>query len=179
MTPFNAWAFQAGGPWVARIVTVVFDLLLVLAALALGITVVGVLKHGDPWLRFAHFPFRLGEDLNARLDRPRALTAGSDLRCTVRCIEEQIEVTTERVREDGEWKNIQVSRTVCYQVWSAAESRTTEGHAPQIEIRFPLPADDRLGTRLSQSPARYWELEVRGDAPGLDYCATFLLPVYA
>jgi len=68
LTPFNWWAFLAGGPWLAKIVTVVFDLLLALGLFALGLFVVGQLKYGNPSLCFAHFPFRLGEELNGRLD---------------------------------------------------------------------------------------------------------------
>jgi len=178
LTPFNAWAFFAEAPWLVKIVTVVFDLLLALALLALGLSVVRHLKYGDPALHFAHFPFRLGEEMNVRLDRPRGLPAGADLRCTLRCIQERIELTIERVRENGEWKNRQVSRTDCDQLWSVSEAQLASAHAPYLEIRFPLPAGEGLSTRLSESPARYWELEIRGDAPGLDYFATFLLPIY-
>ena len=34
-------------------------------------------------------------------------------------------------------------------------------------------------TGLGERPPRYWELEIEGNAPGVDYKAGFLVPVYA
>jgi len=36
-----------------------------------------------------------------------------------------------------------------------------------------------LSTRMSGEVPRYWELVVSGEAPGVDYGAVFLLPIYA
>jgi hypothetical protein len=46
-----------------------------------------------------------------------------------------------------------------------------------LPVSFKLP-EGEFGTRLSEAPARYWELEVKADTPGLDFGALFLLPVY-
>ena len=51
-------------------------------------------------------------------------------------------------------------------------------NAPSFDFVFPLP-DDVPGTRLSERPARYWELDVSsGEVAGPDFEATFLVPVY-
>jgi hypothetical protein len=46
-------------------------------------------------------------------------------------------------------------------------------------MEWDLPNEADLTTALSQRPARFWELEVRADTPGVDYHSRFLLPVYA
>ena len=43
---------------------------------------------------------------------------------------------------------------------------------------YVLPSGD-YGTGLSNEAASYWEVEMRGEAPGIDLAATFLVPVYA
>jgi hypothetical protein len=49
-----------------------------------------------------------------------------------------------------------------------------------MPIQWPLPPEPAWVTRLNPDPAiRYWELVVEADRPGLDYRASFLLPVYA
>jgi hypothetical protein len=47
-----------------------------------------------------------------------------------------------------------------------------------VPIELSLPRGP-YETRLADRPPRYWELEVRGEATGADFGATFLLPVYA
>jgi hypothetical protein len=179
LTPFNWWAFAAGGPWLAKIVTVVFDLLLALALFTLIVASLRYAKYGDPRLRLDAFPLRLGEEMEARLELPRGLPDGARLDFTLRCIEEQVEFETERYREDGTWHTRQVSKRTFYQLWSARESGLAGATNPVTEIRIPLPTDQALSTRLLEVPPRYWHLEVRGDVPGADYYAQFLLPVYA
>ena len=46
-----------------------------------------------------------------------------------------------------------------------------------LELRFDLPSHVP-GCALSERPPRYWELEVTGQAPGIDYGGSFLVPVY-
>ncbi len=58
-----------------------------------------------------------------------------------------------------------------FQLFRKADARAT------LDLFFQLPAED-LGTALSASPPRYWELEVKAETAGVDYAATFLLPVY-
>ena len=39
--------------------------------------------------------------------------------------------------------------------------------------------ESRLRSRLSDNPPTYWELEIHAKTPGVDYKASFLVPVYA
>ena len=70
---------------------------------------------------------------------------------------------------------------VCYQLFH--ESRTLKGRevAPsgKLSIEWNLPGDLEFVSTLSERPARFWELEVKADTPGVDYHSSFLLPIYA
>ena len=48
-----------------------------------------------------------------------------------------------------------------------------------LRIAFPLPKQPGLGTCLGENPPRYWELTVESETSGVDYHATFLVPIYA
>ncbi len=54
------------------------------------------------------------------------------------------------------------------------------GGAGLFVVGCDLPRDGRdLGTDLVSAAPRRWEIRVRGAAPGIDFDATFLVPVYA
>ena len=70
-----------------------------------------------------------------------------------------------------------------YELWSdtfevegPGEHRRGDAGVP---VTFLLPPSKDLSTSLSERPPRYWELKVEADTPGVDYEATFLVPVYA
>ena len=73
------------------------------------------------------------------------------------------------------------SRVVCYQLHH--ENRTLTGSQVSsgntMAMEWNLPGESELTSTLSQRPARFWELEVKADTPGVDYHSRFLLPVYA
>ena len=70
---------------------------------------------------------------------------------------------------------------MCYQLYH--ESRTLKGAEAEpsgkLSLEWDLPDEQELTATLSQRPARFWELEVKADTPGVDYHSRFLLPVYA
>ncbi len=72
--------------------------------------------------------------------------------------------------------------TVSEQVWAVAvpvgamAGRFDGGW--NLPIELPLPRGP-YETRLADHAPRHWELEVRGEARGVDFGAMFLLPVYA
>ena len=123
-------------------------------------------KFGSPRLSFAHFPFRAGEVLEVYLAGAHGLEALERLNCRLRFIEEKYEAT-------GSNGPYQVNS---YQLY--CEERTLESRiSGPIQLRFSLP-ESSYATRLSARPARYWELALRGDANGIDFSASFVLPIY-
>jgi hypothetical protein len=175
LAPFNYFAFYVPPedmPTWARGVVAFFDVVLVLVVVGIVLTLVQQAKYGRARLAFQSFPFYLGETLTARLLTTRAIGTFEKLTFTLRCIEERTET-----RHHGTRTSIQ---TVCDQLW--AEEVAQQGgvlrEGNEVTVRFDLPEGD-YGTRLSQTPARYWELAVVADTPGLDFSAKFLVPVYA
>jgi len=63
-----------------------------------------------------------------------------------------------------------------------SESRTIPANPAlrEIETEFTAPDDPEWVTQLTANPAvRYWELVIEANVPGIDFRATFPLPVYA
>jgi hypothetical protein len=175
LAPFNYFAFYVPPtdmPLWARGLVGFFDVVLVLVVVGMVMTLVQQAKYGRARLAFQSFPFFLGDTLTARLGTSRAIGEFKKLTFTLRCIEERTET-----RRSGSRTSIQ---TVCDQLWAEevalGASAVREGN--EITVRFELPEGD-YGTRLSESPARYWELAVTADTPGLDFSAKFLVPVYS
>jgi hypothetical protein len=87
----------------------------------------------------------------------------------------------EEVYETRQRGNKKESRVVCYQIYH--EGRTLKGRevsaSGKLSLEWNLPGEAELTSTLSQRPARFWELEVNSDTPGVDYYSRFLLPVYS
>ncbi len=176
LVPFNWLAFFSRGelPLVGRVlfglVTGFFDVL-VIALFVYGLyLLVRLAAYGTSFLGFERFPFLLGTPLAAGLRVGGRGPADQRLVATLRCIE-----------ESWESRDTESASTTCYQVYAdtrevAAPFARVPG-AREAHLVFDLPAL-ALGTRLAARPPRYWEIEVRAEGPGVDYAATFLVPVY-
>ena len=70
---------------------------------------------------------------------------------------------------------------MCYELYSDkiffSEPELRHLNFSSLELKFTLP-ENGIETRLSERPPRYWELELLAEAPGIDFMAFFLLPVY-
>lgn len=130
-------------------------------------------KFGRGAIAFARFPFRVGETVDAYLAPPRGLERAPEaLAGTLRCVGERYEV-----RGTGEDRR---STVVCYELYAAPVTVTTVDDGAggtALHVSAPI-APGAPATVLAERPPRYWELELRADAPGVDYAATFLVPVY-
>jgi len=174
LTPFNWWAFlsDAGGT-VVTIVVSFFDLLLLLVLAGAATELVRMLRYGKSELLFDAFPFFLGERVAVRLRRSSG-AAFDALRLTLRRVRELSETTgrgrsrTTRLVAESLWEE---ERTLSAEEGAAAPGR-------DLRLEFDLPAD-LPETRLSTGEPTYWELHARGETAGLDWVATFLVPVYA
>jgi hypothetical protein len=175
LAPFNYFVFyepQPDVPTWARFLVGFFDLILVLVVVGIVMTLVQQAKYGRARLAFRSFPFFLGDTLSARLGSSRPIGQFKKMTFTLRCIEERTETT----RSAGKT----TIRTVCDHLWS--DEIALDGGAVregnEVPVSFTLPSGD-YATRLAEPPARYWELAVVADTPGLDFSAKFLVPVYA
>ncbi len=148
-----------------------FDLVILALIAKFFYLLVQYFKYGNSRLRFGNFPFYLGDKMSVvLLGMPSRV---NQMIIDLRFIEEQYETR-------GSGKNRR-QEVVCYQLYH--ENRTLTGSqifsANTMPMEWDLPNEADLTTALSQRPARFWELEVRADTPGVDYHSRFLLPVYA
>lgn len=173
LAPFHWWAFYSDDG------RLMIKIIVVLLSLAFGLgggyyffhNLALFLKYGNSRLRFGSFPFYIGDKLSVILvDLPSEI---NQLQLDLRFIEEKYET-----RRSGNRKETKV---VCYQLYH--ESRTLKGREATASgkrtLEWDLPDDLELTSALSLRPARFWELEVKADTPGVDYHSCFLLPIYA
>jgi len=132
-----------------------------------------LIRYGNSFLSYDCFPYFLGDTLRARLRAPRHLAMLNGLTLTLRCIQERY-VTSGSGRDRS-------TRVVCYELYkdvlTFSQSRLVNFVGAEISIEFRLPSD-KLPTMLADTPPTYWAIEARGEAPGADYEAYFLVPVY-
>jgi len=173
LAPFHWWAFVSDeGSIMVKAMVVFFDLVFGLGGGYYFLNNLALfLKYGNSRLRFSSFPFLLGDTLSVVLvDLPSEI---NQLQLDLRFIEEQYET-----RGSGRNKE---SRVVCYQLYH--EERILKGRevasSGKLSLEWGLPKEPEMTSTLSQRPARFWELEVKADTPGVDYHSRFLLPVYA
>ena len=173
LAPFHWWAFVSDeGSFMVKAMVVFFDLVFGLGGGYYFLNNLALfLKYGNSRLRFSSFPFLLGDTLSVVLvGLPSEI---NQLQLDLRFIEEQYET-----RGSGRNKE---SRVVCYQLYH--EERILKDRevasSGKLSLEWGLPNEPEMTSTLSQRPARFWELEVKADTPGVDYHSRFLLPVYA
>ena len=175
MTPLTWWGFFSDrANLFVQIISGFFDLIGLYALYHTGVIVVRAFRFGSSTARLWSFPAFLGEDLDVTLHLNADIRQLDKLEVTLRCVEEVYETT--------DCDDKKTTRVVCYQLHgetrafdTPADIVTTDG---SIAFSFQLP-DDGEPTRLSARPARFWELEVKGRRPGVDFLAAFKMPVYA
>ncbi|KAF0245768.1 MAG: hypothetical protein FD180_1307 [Planctomycetota bacterium] len=167
LLPFNWWAFfsREGNFFVIGIVGI-FDACNLLA-FGMGLYYVARLwKFGAATLVFHRFPFFLGDTMEATFRTSADVRSLKRLVFTLRCLREQV---------DAEAKGSGLNLAV-FEIWK--EERTVEPPTREIPVSFRLPSEAHYSTELQIVTPRYWELEVTGEAPGVDFGAKFLVPVY-
>ncbi len=126
---------------------------------------------GNSYARFQTFPFYLGTRMDLILEPlPPDIT---QLQLDLRYIEEVYE-------RRGSGRN-RKTVVVCYQLYK--DSKTVRGEyinaTGELSVSWNLPDEPTFTSTPSERPAKFWELEIRGERLGLDYRTHFLLPVYA
>ena len=172
LVPFNWIAFvsDSGGIfW--QVLTGMFNVIILLGVGGYLLNKVGQFwTFGNGRVSFQEFPFFLGQTMSLTIERlPIDI---STVRFNLRCIEEAYEI-----RKRGRKRE---SIVVCYQIYHDTQTIRGEliNETGQLRCSWKLPDDKHLTSRPSERPAIFWELEVRGKRPGLDYHSLFLLPIY-
>lgn len=103
---------------------------------------------------------------------PRAIASRAEVTATLRCLQERFEE-----RGTGKGRSTEV---VCYELAAppAIVALAADGCGGSVlRTQASVPAD-APATALGALPPRYWEVELAAARPGVDYAATFLVPVY-
>ena len=168
LLPFNALAATRGEDFPLAMIAAVD--LAPLALLAHGAWLLARRRrHGTARLRFHRFPYFLGEPVEMTLHLGQRAPLVRALEVSLACAERRAEEVMGESGPETRWTEVELCRS----------TQAMRG-ARQLDLRFELPSDGRdLGTDLVSGADRRWTLEVRGKAPGMDYDARFLVPIYA
>ena len=161
--------------WFLAFMSVVMNLV-VLIVLGLFIRrVVMWLRYGSPRIVFDRVPIRPGDTFNARL-MTRGLGHAQRIEMSLREVnEEYIKRRTQhsqRPKEIVKCAELRVFSVVVDDVRSQLAGDGT------LAVGFEVPSD-AASNALSDRPARFWDLEVRGVMRGVDFVHRFAVPVYA
>ncbi|GIX47713.1 MAG: hypothetical protein KatS3mg131_1924 [Candidatus Tectimicrobiota bacterium] len=156
---FIAWSLFTG----------LFDLLIPAYLYVMVLHILKYRKYGRSRLAFRKFPFFLGDEVHVAFSKTRGGRL-ERVEFTLRCLEQYY------VRRAADHES---ATKVVYQRYKDTQVVTPEDRlASEVEVRFPLPDDPDLSTRLTEYPNICWELEVRARVPGVDFHDSYLLPVY-
>lgn len=174
MLPFNWLVFVSGQlPWFGMLAfgfgTVIVDLMVAYVFYRFVKSLLHYLRYGVGAVRYSHFPFLLGETLDVYFLPNSRMTGLQELKAKLRCVEERFE------KFDSD-DSKSTTTVIPYELYSDAS--TASRGALGVRFSFPLPEDGHP-TKLGERPPTYWEIEIQAEAPGMDYAATFLLPVYS
>jgi hypothetical protein len=166
LVPFNWWAYLSGqGPFMVKGIVGLFDLILLLVVGQFLYRIAQFLKYGHSRLHFHGYPFRPGGEVAVTFLPNRF----DELKATWRFVEERFETT-------GSGKN-RTTSLVSYAHFSETETLAPGRTSPEVDLSFTLPDEPEWVTDVTGQPVRYWELVVEADVPGVDFHATFPLPV--
>ena len=129
-------------------------------------------RFGRSVLELHQVPFLVGETLKAKLLPAASLARLEHVTVTLRCVQER----TEELGSDEE------PHVFGYGLYSATQrldaSPLRQGQP--LDILFALPRTKHTpGTCMTAFSPIFWELSVDAELRGVDYHATFLVPVYA
>ena len=166
MVPFNYFMIAKSAPIFAQVIVGVFDVVLVAmvghAFYRLGRRV----KYGDGRLRYRELPLLASQPVHLTLRLPKALRGRFEtLECTFRCAEQLWE-------QRGDQKTL-----MTYEVYSDARSIPSGELEGELTLDYAVPSEVP-GTVLHGDSVFFYELEVKAETPGIDYRATYLLPIY-
>lgn len=162
---FFLWT-MTGVMYLVQLVVVIWIVKMVLRAI----------RYGTPRVVFESMPVRSGGMVTGTVMCPRGFRMLDRISITLRYVVESFE----HVSNQNSKKQI-VCRGKVHDSWVIDDVSAqlggfgTEG---QIPIAFLIP-EDAEDTNASDRPARFWDLEVRGEAKGVDFVHRFAVPVYS
>jgi hypothetical protein len=155
---------EIGTPWGWLVL-----LLPMISALLLGLFVYQFLradKFGEPIFEMASVPGIVGGQLAGVVRIPRRVNAPDGFRMRLLCVE---------------WVQLQEHKHVDHVIWQderLVKKLLVEGNHTAIPVLFAIPYELPETSRPATDGDFQWRLEVWANLPGIDYDATFEVPVY-
>jgi hypothetical protein len=157
----NFWTFTASETLLSK-VAVVVDLFALWAVVTIATDGVRKLRHRGVSIRYARFPFFLGDSIDVRLETHNPLPSGLPVKATLRFILERLAGGTGDQHE-------------YFETYSDEKPAFTDPAG--ITVRFPLPDGD-YETALSETNRRFWEVRLKTELEGDHFDESFVIPVY-
>ncbi|MDX1683056.1 MAG: hypothetical protein R3336_08050 [Phycisphaeraceae bacterium] len=132
-------------------------------------------RYGRTRLRYDQFPNFLGDTLEATWIPSSSIHEADRVTFTLRCVEVVTEYTSSTSSSSRKEKYVP------YRIWQSQFEFSDVNSiiaGSELPVSFLLPEDPRLSTDMFASRPRYWEVVVNAETPGIDYGATFHVPVY-
>lgn len=126
-------------------------------------------RFGDSELILSRLPVSLGGLLNANLQLPAQIPGSTELGVTLNCIRK----TTERSGNKNRSRE-----TILWQSDQRIMTPVISGNYTLIPIRFHIPRDQPSATVNVDDSGIIWRLLISSDIPGVDFEASFELPVF-
>lgn len=159
--------FREKSSVVLQAVTLLFDFGMIILLGSLVYFILHTLKYGKSKILFNSFPFFIG----GKIDISFLNKGFSKIHCCLRYIEERYE----RRDSEGDFKRV----LVCYELYNEKRVIQTTPQNNRVAITFDLPDNSNwVNNLLGTESIRYWEIELESQQKGVDYCTSFLLPVY-
>jgi len=132
-------------------------------------------RHGTSRIEFVNPPYDPGGVLMVHFYPPKSifgLRREGELAVTLRYTEEK-DVKDIKGRTHL-WRESVYTDALRLPIREIRSNRRGEAY---FELEFEIPKEG-IQTRLLYYPARYWELEITGEIPGLNFFGRYLVPVY-
>lgn len=166
-------------PWIFLwLMTGVMYLVQVIVLVWFAKLVLRAIRYGSPRMVYESVPVRPGGMVMGTVVCPRGFRLLDRVSITLRYVVESYQASPSSGRKE---KSRVSCRGKVYDSWVIDDVPAqlggvgTEGRIP---IAFLIP-EDAEDTRASDRPARFWDLEVRGEAKGVDFVHRFAVPVYS
>lgn len=133
--------------------------------------VIHAMKYGTTAFHFDTFPYFVGGKVTGKLIFPKPIGDYKTFKVTLQCVQEE----TVRVKTSKGYKSV----VRCFQLYKEELKLNENGQVldNEVPINLDLPKGDYENSMVN-TYYRYWELTVHADTPGVDFNATYLLPVY-
>jgi hypothetical protein len=151
-------------------------LVTIFGAAGIGLLVSAILqtmryrRYGVSALELETFPGFLGGTLAGRIRASTDLRDLPRIPIVLRCL---------RLQVTGTGKQRSARETVLFEDQIDVVRTYREGHSTLVHFAFRLPADAQPSTALPAADQIVWRLEAHAEAPGVDYHASFEVPVFA